>query len=153
MRLPTGEKQRLLLISIAGVLFGIFLIIIGLQGLSYEKKADYYAIPFAYLALGFTIIVITIAHLIKTIKDLQKGIPVEDERSRRIFYKSAAMAFFVTIFLAIIENILPKDKTINIIVIKFLLDGTNRILIAFLIFGIFWLYYYYRGEPAEGGGW
>ena len=102
MDMRSKEMKRLILVSIAGILFGIFIIIVGLQWLSYSKGEDFTPVYLGYLVLGSIIIIITLLHFYKSITDLKKGIPIEDERSRRIFFKSAALAFFITLFMRII---------------------------------------------------
>ncbi len=81
-------------------------------------------------------------------KDVKEGLPMEDERSRKVTTRAAAMSFYVTLywllFISFFEECFAKISGVE----KLDVSQTTGIGIAgmALAFFIFWIYYNKKGK-------
>ena len=97
--------------------------------------------------LGYSAILVVLAAFLliffglfalRRYRDTSKGLPFEDERSRRVMEKATSKAFYVSLYLLLAIGFLSED------IIKFRdvsQASSVSIGIMALLFLIFWLYY------------
>jgi len=92
----------------------------------------------AIIILAFAIFVFTRGN-----KDIKKGFPLQDERSKRVLEKASSMAFYVSLYLLLVIGFLSED------VIKFR-DISQATSLAIggmaILFAVFWVYYNRKGD-------
>jgi len=88
--------------------------------------------------IAITILVFAISVFIRGYRDMKKGFPLRDERSRRILEKASSKAFYVSLYLLLGVGFLSDD------LIKFR-DVSQATGIAVgmmaILFAVFWAYY------------
>lgn len=97
--------------------------------------------------LGYSAILVVIAALlliifgvlvIRRYKDAAKGLPFEDERSRRVMEKAAATTFYITIYVLLAIGIFSED----LIHFRDVSQATGAAIgIMALLWFSFWVYY------------
>ena len=88
--------------------------------------------------IAITILVFAISVFRRGNRDMKKGFPLQDERSKRILEKASSKAFYVSLYLLLAIGFLSDD------LIKFR-DISQAIGIAVgvmaILFAVFWAYY------------
>jgi uncharacterized membrane protein len=88
--------------------------------------------------IATTILVFAIFVFIRGNRDMKKGFPLQDERSRKVIEKATSKAFYVSLYLLLAIGFLSDD------LIKFR-DVSQAISIAVgvmaILFAVFWAYY------------
>ncbi|MFH1501022.1 MAG: DUF2178 domain-containing protein [archaeon] len=127
------EKARL----IAIVILSIIVIVTGaLVSIMSFKNGE---IAGGILGIIIAIIILIFAMIVfkRGNRDLKQGLPLKDERSKRVMEKATSMAFFVSLYMLLALGLLSD-------VIKFR-DASQvtgvAVGIMALLFLIFWIYY------------
>lgn len=92
--------------------------------------------------LGLVIAIIIILFAVMVYKrgtsDLKKGLPIKDERSRKVVEKASSMAFFVTLYMLLAVGFLSD----NIINFRDVSQATSiAVGLMALLFAVFWFIY------------
>ena len=116
--------------------------------LIYQTKATTSSLSLIseYLQVGIIIILFGfgIFLAIRRIKSTSKGLPAEDELSKRIEQKAASKSFFVSLFLWLVIMYL-QDRNGGETDIYY---GYGIIGMA-ILFAVFYIYYYFKGNFNE----
>ena len=132
----TEGKDRIRMIAIAIV--SLFVIVTGAL-FSYNSfkngniSGGILGAIIAIIILMFAIIVFKRGN-----KDLKKGLPLKDERSKKVIEKASSMAFYVTLYMLLAIGFLSED------VIKFrdVSQATSLAVVGMaVLFAVFWAYY------------
>jgi len=76
-------------------------------------------------------------------KDMKKGFPLQDERSKRVMQKAMSMAFLVTLYLLLAIGFLSDD----IIHFRDVSQATSLAVGGMaILFAVFWAYYNRKGD-------
>jgi len=90
------------------------------------------------IVIAITILAFAIFVFRRGNRDLKKGFPLQDERSKRVMQKAMSMSFLVSLYLLLAVGFLSDD------VIKFR-DVSQATSIAVggmaILFAVFWIYY------------
>ncbi len=92
----------------------------------------------ALIILAFAIFV-----FIRGNRDMKKGFPLQDERSKRVMQKAMSMAFLVSLYLLLAIGFLSDD------IIKFrdVSQATSAAVGGMaILFAVFWVYYNRKGD-------
>ncbi len=129
-----NERLRLIII----VIISLFVIVTGAL-FSYSSFKSGEA---AGGILGAIIAIIILAFAITVYrrgnKDMKKGFPLQDERSRRVLEKASSLAFYISLYLLLAVGFLSDD------IIKFRdVSQATGITVGCmaLLFAVFWAYY------------
>jgi len=143
MKVPVKEKIRLVLIAIFFELFlGLPLVWKGFWMIYKDLKLPWGVL---FLFLGLAASVLTLLYIVHTVRQFHKGIPRKDERTRSVVQKSAAKAFFISLYLQIVLIFFKTDyEKMDPSLLVF-----YQIFAMLLIFGLCWLWYHFRGDPLE----
>ena len=88
--------------------------------------------------IAIIVLVFAIFVFIRGNKDIKKGIPWRDERSRKVIEKASSRAFYVTIYMLLAIGFLSED----IIHFRDVSQATGLAIgIMAILFGVFWAYY------------
>lgn len=118
----------------------IFLLAIVVAGslLIYAFTSGNFGYSFVLVAIAAILLIFFGLFALRRYKDAVKGMPFEDERSRRVMEKAAAKSFYVTLYVLLTIGILSED------LIKFRdvsqATGAAIGIMAILLFA-FWAYY------------
>ncbi|MBW2990081.1 DUF2178 domain-containing protein [Candidatus Woesearchaeota archaeon] len=87
----------------------------------------------ALIILAFAIIVYS-----RGSRDMKKGFPLQDERSRRVLEKASSKAFYVSLYLLLAVGFLSDD----IIRFRDVSQATSLAIgVMAILFAVFWAYY------------
>tara|TARA_B100001971_G_scaffold202644_1_gene216651 strand:- start:812 stop:1243 length:432 start_codon:yes stop_codon:yes gene_type:complete len=93
--------------------------------------------------IALTIAVFFIGYTIRELKSVKQGLPVEDERSKKVMNLAFAKAYLISIYLILFLSWASDD----LIQFKDVSQGLNvSILGMAIIFGLCWLYYNRRPD-------
>ena len=128
------DKIRLIVIGIVS----LFVIVTGTLFAIKSFKND--NIMGGILGIVIAIIILMFAVIVfkRGNRDLKKGFPLKDERSKKVIEKASSMAFYVTLYMLLAIGFLSED------VIKFrdISQATSLGVAGMaLLFMIFWAYY------------
>ena len=98
-----------------------------------EVAGGILGIIIALIILAFAVIVYS-----RGTKDLKKGFPLQDERSRKVLDKASSRAFYISLYLLLLVGFL-SDKIISFRDVSQATGITVGIMA--LLFLLFWLYY------------
>jgi uncharacterized membrane protein len=134
--MKTKGKDRIRMIAI--IIVSLFVIVTGtLFSLTAFTKGDI-AGGVAGGFIAITILVFAIFVFIRGNRDMKKGFPLQDERSRKVIEKASSKAFYVSLYLLLAIGFLSGD------LIKFR-DVSQATGIAVgvmaILFAVFWAYY------------
>jgi uncharacterized membrane protein len=129
----TENKKQYWKLAIVGSLFLCLLIIIGFIFLR-DQNITLIAIAIIVLALAG----VFVAKRLKSIKDVKKGLTLEDERSRKVLLLTGAKAFQISIWYILILMWLSSVLEIVALEVEMAL-GLSIVGMA-VIFGITWLW-------------
>jgi len=87
MQIPVKEKMRLVLLGIAGAIFGLLPVALGIFGLINDDKKMMWDI--ITIAFGGFICLVTVIYIARTVSDYRKDMPRQDERSIRVICSAA----------------------------------------------------------------
>ncbi len=88
--------------------------------------------------IAATIFVFGLFVFIRGNRDIKRGFPLKDERSRKVVEKATSKAFLVTIYLLLAIGFLSED----VIHFRDVSQATSiTVGIMALLFALFWLYY------------
>jgi peptidoglycan/LPS O-acetylase OafA/YrhL len=102
--------------------------------------------PDSFLPIVVLIIVVSFAIfiLITRMKSAKRGEPSEDELSKKIMQKTAAMSFYISLYMWL--AVMYFEERLNLDPDQLL--GTGIVSMA-LIFAVCWLFYKFRGVKNE----
>ena len=124
---------------IVGILVSLMLIIWAI--LSAKNGNIMSAIFMVIIAL--TIIVLFITYTLRELKSVRKGLPVEDERSKKVMNLAFAKAYLITLYWVLAIGWL-SDEYINF---RDVGQATGAIILGMaIIFFICWVYYNRKGD-------
>ncbi len=93
--------------------------------------------------IAITILVFAISVLIRANRDMKKGFPWRDERSRKVIEKASSTAFYVSIYMLLAIGFLSED----IIHFRDVSQATGLAIgIMAILFAVFWVYYNRKGD-------
>ena len=132
----TGVKDKIRITAI--IIIGLVVIATGtLFSLTSFMKGDI-AGGVAGVFIAITIFAFAIFVFIRGNRDMKKGFPLQDERSRKVLEKASSKAFYVSLYLLLSIGFLSDD------LIKFR-DVSQATSIAVggmaILFAVFWAYY------------
>nr|MCK4929628.1 hypothetical protein [Nanoarchaeota archaeon] len=88
--------------------------------------------------IAIIVLVFAISVLIRANRDLKKGVPWRDERSRKVIEKASSMAFYVSIYMLLAIGWLSED----VIHFRDVSQATGLAIgIMAILFAVFWVYY------------
>jgi len=134
--MKTKNKDKIRMSAI--LIVSLFVIATGtLFSLTSFMKGDI-AGGVAGVFIAITILVFAIFVFIRGNRDMKKGFPLHDERSRKVLEKASSKAFYVSLYLLLAIGFLSDD------LIKFR-DVSQATGIAVgvmaILFAVFWAYY------------
>ena len=100
------------------------------------------------IVIPLVLIVFMVFFIIRRCRDIKAGMPLEDERSKKVMTKTAAMSFYATLYWLLFISLLkrPIAKTLGLEY----LDAGQTTAVAILgmtvFFFSFWLYYNKKGK-------
>ncbi|MCU0679248.1 MAG: hypothetical protein MUC28_02255 [Planctomycetes bacterium] len=147
MKSNQKDKIRLFLIT-AGTL--ILLITAVLYGLVIFNKNEFFSGRIIPFLLPLAIVVFMAFFIVKRRQDIRSGLPFEDERSKRIMNKAAAMSFYaslywllgISFFEAHLARLIGTDQLAADQVVGGGIAGMA------ILFFTFWLYYDRKGDKT-----
>ncbi len=141
------EVIRLFVLTSFGVLLSLLFILVAIFE-DDRSDNDWVAISDFIIAFGIGLAIgaYTLRYSLRTIRNHAMGLPRVDELSDRIKQKSATGAFFICLYLFLMLMVLSDDRTAKLSDVM-----CFQILGMLLIYGLFRLWYSYRGDPAEDG--
>lgn len=126
----------ILIVSLLVIITGAFFII---GAVKREDIAG--AIPGGFIAI--IILIFAISVYIRGNKDLKRGLPLKDERSRKVVEKASLKAFLVSIYLLLAIGILSEE----VITFRDVSQATGiTVGIMAVLFAVFWIYYNRKGD-------
>jgi uncharacterized membrane protein len=129
----------LFIITMVVIITGIWIYQVKASTSGLALISEYVQVGIIVILFGFGIFL-----AIRRIKSTSKGLPAEDELSKRIEQKAASKSFFVSLFLWLIIMYL-QDRNGGESEIYF---GYGIIGMA-VIFATFYIYYYFKGNFNE----
>jgi magnesium-transporting ATPase (P-type) len=139
------DKFRLIII---GILTFTVLLGAGLYGYIMFDQGDANWANVMILAVPFIIIVFMAFFVLRRYKDVKKGMPLEDERSKKVMTLAAARAFYVSLywllFISWFESLFAKLFGLDNLTASQTVGG--GIAGMALLFFIFWIYYDRKGK-------
>lgn len=129
------KKLRLLLIMI---LAGTVTFSAGLW--MYSTKSELGTKELFIAGLVFVLVIFSLIVGLKKMKNVKKGLPIDDELSNSIKQKAAAMAFMYSFYMWLFIIIFMSDKTMRVEIPV----GIGIVGMGLLFFG-FWAYYSIQG--------
>jgi len=93
------DKLRIILITIVSVLLLATVLLYGYMVVS-KKEVDLGS-SIAFLA-SFLVVIFMAFFVTRRYKDIKQGMPLEDERSKKIMHRAAAMTFYISIYLLLV---------------------------------------------------
>ena len=130
-----GSKIKAILIAVLAVMVAGGLIVY-----AFVSGNLGYSIILAVVAL--VLLVFFVLFAMRRYKDASKGLPFEDERSKRVMEKAASKSFFVTLYVLLAIGLL-SDDAINFRDVS-QATGLAIGIMAVLLFA-FWIYYNRKG--------
>ncbi len=148
-KLKEGKKKRgrdrfqlwaeMIIVSFIGLPILLLGLAIALMG---ENDGDIYW-GIGLISIGFGIMLFRILKARNSFRDISKGIPYRDERSRDVFRKSATAALIIYIFVEILVSLVVFVPFFRL----FYWSGW-RIFVILVILGLCWLYYNRWGDRS-----
>ena len=93
--------------------------------------------------IAIIVLVFAISVLIRGNRDMKKGFPLRDERSRKVIEKATSTAFYVSIYMLLAIGFLSED----IIHFRDVSQATGLAIgIMAILFAVFWAYYNRKGD-------
>lgn len=93
--------------------------------------------------IAITILVFAIFVLIRGNRDMKEGVPLRDERSKKVIEKASSTAFYVSIYLLLAIGFLSED----IIHFRDVSQATGLAIgLMAILFAVFWAYYNRKGD-------
>ncbi|UCD03619.1 MAG: DUF2178 domain-containing protein [Candidatus Woesearchaeota archaeon] len=134
--METKSKDKLRIAAI--IIIGLLVIATGaLFSLTAFIKGDIYGGIMGIL-IAIIIFIFAIFVYIRGNKDLKKGLPLKDERSRKVIEKATSKAFLVSLYLLLAIGFLSDD----IIHFRDVSQATGiSVAIMAILFAVFWAYY------------
>jgi len=135
-KLGTGaaDKRRILVVGFLTVIVFASLILYAVK--NFVNGIDYSILPGIILAA--IIMLFFFIFVMRRAKDVSRGMPFEDERSKRVIEKASSTSFYVTLYLLLAIGMLSED------LIKFR-DVSQATGVAVggmaILFFIFWVYF------------
>lgn len=88
--------------------------------------------------IAFIILVFAISVFIRGNREMKKGFPWRDERSKKVIEKATSTAFYVSIYMLLVIGFLSED----IIHFRDVSQATGLAIgMMAILFGVFWVYY------------
>ena len=100
------------------------------------------------IVIPLVLIVFMVFFVGRRYRDIKTGMPLEDERSKKVMTKTAAMSFYTTLYWLLFISLF-KDPIARMVDLEYLDVGQT---VAFAILGMavaffgFWIYYNKKGK-------
>ena len=129
---------------------GLFTMLLGAALFAYMaySKNEVNTSNIVYLMFPLLIMLIMIPFVLRRFKDVKRGMPMEDERSKKVINRAAAMAYYISIYWILIVGWFEKPIT-EILKIEMLTTSQTTgicIMGMAIIFFISWFYYDKKGK-------
>ena len=137
------DKLRLILMT---MVTGLVAATIALYAYQVVSKGEITIGGLIAFLIPFLIIFFMIFFIVSRYKDVKAGMPLEDERSKKVMNRAAAMSFYVTLYWLILisffEDSFAKMFGVEQLTVSQTTGGGIAGMAVF--FFIFWLYYHKR---------
>lgn len=138
-----NRQLKVLLIGMMSVIAGVFVFFFLAL-----RKEDLNLQTYIWLGIVLTILIACLVIFISRYKDVKKGIPLEDERSKQVLNMAASRAFYVTLYWLLAISTFEKffaglAGLDHLTASQVTGGGIMGMAIAFLGF---WLYYNKKGN-------
>ncbi len=132
----TRGKDKIRMFSM--IIISLFVIITGtLFSLMGFRRGDI-AGGIAGALIALTIVIFAISVFIRGNRDMKKGFPLQDERSRRVMEKASSRAFYVSLYLLLAVGFLSD----GLLKFRDVSQATGLAVgMMAILFAVFWAYY------------
>ena len=140
------DKTRLVLITIGTI---ILLATISLYGYMVVSKKEVNMGSSIAFVISLLIIVFMVFFVTRRYRDIKQGMPLEDERSKKVMTQAAAKAFYVTLYWLLAISWFEPFFAKNLFGVEKLDAGQTvggAIAGMAIFFFIFWFYYNKKGQ-------
>lgn len=131
-------KRSILVFAVAVLI----LVTVGIWYFSYPNLSG--SIEFVHLGVILLLVVFAVFVGFKRLTSEKRGEPTEDELTKRILQRTAAVSYYISLYLWVLVLIVKDRVSMDVEV----LIGTGILGMA-VTFAVCWLYFNYRGVRNE----
>jgi uncharacterized membrane protein len=124
--------------KIKAIFMGLLAIVVATTLIAYSLNSGEGAYSVGVIIIAAILVVLFGLFAFRRYKDADRGLPFEDERSRKVLEKASLTSFYVTLYLLLAIGILSED----LINFRDVAQATSAAVGGMVIlFFIFWVYY------------